>query len=144
LGGYRRDQQVEQALFGPFCGLGPDRFTLFLLDHRHRDLDQIADHRLYIPSDIAHLGELAGLDLEKRGAGQSGEPSRDLGLADTGGPDHQDVLGEHLLGQLGVELLATPAVAQGDGDSSLGGVLPDDELVEPGDYLPGSEIFEMW
>jgi len=41
------------------------------------------------------------------------------------GPDHQDVLRQNLLAQLGHELLPAPAVAQRDGDSALGVVLSD-------------------
>jgi hypothetical protein len=43
-----------------------------------------------------------------------------------------DVLGQHLLAQLVVELQAPPAVAQRDGDGALGVALTDDEAVEFG------------
>ena len=75
--------------------------------------------------------------------GAPGEPrqaARDLGLADAGRPDHQDVLGQHLLAQLVVELQPPPAVAQRDRDRALGVVLADDEAVELGDDLAGGEV----
>ena len=58
------------------------------------------------------------------------EAPGDLGLADAGRADHEDVLRCDFLAQFVVELHATPAVAQGDGDGALGLVLADDVLVE--------------
>ncbi len=59
----------------------------------------------------------------------------DLGLADAGGADHDDVLRRHLVAELGIQLLAAPAVAQRDRHRPLGRVLADDEAVELGDDL---------
>ena len=102
-----------------------------------RDLDQVAHDLLDVAADIADLGELGRLHLEERRAGELGQPARDLGLADAGRADHQDVLRQHLFAQPLVELLAPPAVAQRDGDGALGVVLADDEAVELGDDLAG-------
>ena len=109
-------------------------------DQRDADLDQVADDLLDVAADIADLGELGRLDLDERRAGELGQPARDLGLADAGRADHQDVLRQHLLAQLVVELLAAPAVAQRDGDGALGVGLADDEAVELGDDLAGREV----
>jgi hypothetical protein len=62
--------------------------------------------------------------------GQPRQAPRDLGLADAGRPDHQDVLRRDLVAQRLGHLLAAPAVAQRDGDGALGGRLADDVLVE--------------
>ena len=72
--------------------------------------------------------------------GEAREAARDLGLADAGRADHQDVLGQDLVAQIVVELLAPPAVAQRDGDRALGVVLSDDIAVEFRDDLAGAEI----
>ena len=104
-----------------------------------RDLDQVAHDALDVAADIADLGELGRLDLEERRLGEPGQPARDLGLAAAGRADHQDVLGQHLVAQALVELLAAPAVAQRDGDGALGLALADDEAVELGDDLAGGE-----
>jgi molybdopterin/thiamine biosynthesis adenylyltransferase len=64
----------------------------------------------------------------------------DLGLADAGRADHQDVLGQHLVAQVVEQLLAAPAVAQRHGDGALGVVLADDEAVEFGDDLAGDRV----
>src|SRR5262249_8851624 len=68
------------------------------------------------------------------------EAARDLGLADAGRADHQDVLRHHLLAQLLVELQAAPAVAQRDRDCALGVALADDEAVELGNDFAGREV----
>src|SRR5690606_36432732 len=60
-------------------------------------------------------------------------------LADAGRPDHQDVLRHHLFAHLAVELLAAPAVAQGDGHGALGVLLADDVAVELGNDLAGGK-----
>src|SRR5690606_9519216 len=64
----------------------------------------------------------------------------DLGLADAGGADHQDVLGIDLLAQGRVELPAPPAAAQRHGDRALGLLLADDEAVELGDDLARGQV----
>ena len=94
--------------------------ALLLAGQRDADLDQVADDLLDVAADIADLGELRRLDLDERRAGEPRQPPRNLGLADAGRPDHQDVLRQHLLAQLVVELQAPPAVAQRDGDGALG------------------------
>ena len=82
---------------------------------------------------------LVASTLTKRRLGEPRQAARDLGLAAPGRADHQDVLGQHLLAQLGRELLAAPAVAQRDRDRTLGVVLADDEAVELGDDLARTE-----
>src|SRR4030095_10709738 len=86
------------------------------------------------------LGELGGLDFEERRARELGEAARNLGLADAGRPDHQDVLGQHLLAQPIIELEATPAIAQRDRDRTLGIALADNVAVELGNNLAGREF----
>ena len=71
-----------------------------LAGHRDRDLDEVADDLLDIAADIADLGELGRLDLEERRLRELRQAARDLGLADAGRADHQDVLRQHLLAQL--------------------------------------------
>jgi hypothetical protein len=105
-----------------------------------RDLDEIADDLLDVAADIADLGEFGGLDLDERRAGELGQPAGDLGLADAGRPDHQDVLGQHLLAQGAGQLQPPPAVAQRDGHRALGIGLADDEAVEFGNDLTGRKI----
>ena len=95
------DQRVEHALLGG--ELRPWRATSLRLALAHQPdarLDQVADDLLDVAADIADLGELGRLDLDERRAGELGQAARDLGLADAGRADHQDVLGQHLLAQL--------------------------------------------
>ena len=131
--GIGADQRVEHALLGRLRGAGLDVLALALARQRDGDLDEVAHDLLDVAADITDLGELRRLDLEERRAGELGEAARNLGLADAGRPDHQDVLRQHLLAQLVVELQPAPAVAQRDRDRALGVGLADDEAVELGD-----------
>ena len=110
------------------CGL--DDGALLLADHADGDLGQVADHALDVAAEVADLGVLGGLDLEERSADELGQPAGDLGFADAGGADHDDVLGRDVLAQLRRQLLPPPAIADGDGHGPLGGVLADDVAVQ--------------
>ena len=122
------------------CGARLHVLALLLARQRDGDLDEVAHDLLDVAADIADLGELGRLDLEERRAGEPGEPAGDLGLADAGRPDHQNVLRQHLLAQPLVELQPPPAVAQRDGDGALGVGLADDEAVELGDDFARGEV----
>ena len=63
------------------------------------DVDQVADDGVDVAADIADFGELGGLDLDEGRIGQLGQAARDLGLADAGRADHQDVLRRDLVAQ---------------------------------------------
>ena len=65
-----------------------------------RDLDQITNDRFDVAADVSDFGELGCLDLYERRVDDSRDPASDLGLADAGWPDHEDVLGMHLAAQL--------------------------------------------
>ena len=97
------------------------------------DLDEIADHRLDVAADVADLGELRGFDLEERRLRQLGEPPRDLGLADAGRPDHQDVLRRHFLGELGRAASGAACGCAARSPRRAWPLLADDVLVELGD-----------
>ena len=133
-------QQVEQPFGDAFLGLGLDDDALLLLDHADGDVGQVADHAFDVAADVADLGVLGGLDLEERGADELGQPAGDLGLADAGGADHDDVLGRDVLAHLGRQLLPPPAIADGDGHGPLGGVLADDVFIQFGDDLTGCQV----
>jgi hypothetical protein len=101
-----------------------------------RHLDQITNDRLNITADVADFGEFRGLDLDERRIGQPGQAARNLGLADTGRTDHQDIFRRNFLTQWLGHLRPSPAIAQGNGDRLLGILLADDMLVEFGnDFL---------
>ena len=137
--GFLADQGVQQPFLGLQLGLGRDFLAQAFAHHGDGDLEQVADDLLHVPADIADLGELGRLHLEERRLRQAREAAGDLGLADAGGADHQDVLRQHLLAQLLGQLQAPPAVAKGDGDGALGLVLADDEAIQLGNDLSGAE-----
>ena len=133
-------QQVEQPIVDALLGLGLDSGALLLANHADGDFGQVADHALDIAADVADLGVLGRLDLEERGADQLGQPAGDLGFADAGGADHDDVLGRDVLAQVGRQLLAAPAIADGDGHGPLGGVLADDVTIQLLDDLARGQV----
>jgi hypothetical protein len=139
VGGVGPDQGVDHALLGGELGLGRDLLAHALPRRADGDLDQVAGDLVDVAADVSHLGELGRLDLEEGRLGEPGEPAGDLGLADAGRPDHQDVLRQHFLAQLRGELAPPPAVAERDCDRALGVVLADDEAVELGDDLARAE-----
>ncbi len=120
-------------------GLGVHLLAQPLAGHVDGDLDEVADDLLDVAADVADLGELGRLDLEERRLGELGQAPGDLGLADAGRADHQDVLRQHLLAHRLGKLLPAPAIAQRDGDGALGVVLADDVAVEFGDDFARGE-----
>ena len=103
------------------------------------ELDQVADDRLDVATDVPDLGELRRLDLGERRLRELGEAARDLGLPDPGGADHDDVLRRDLVAQLGRHVEPAPAVAERDRDRTLRRTLADDVAVELRDDLAGGE-----
>src|ERR1700733_6373069 len=134
------DQGIEHAIFGGELRAGLHVLALAFPGLRDRNLDEIANDLLDVAADIADLGEFRGLDLDERRAGEFGEPSRDLGLADAGRPDHQDIFRQHFLAQTAGQLQPPPAVAQRDRDGALGVGLADNEAVEFGYDFTGGEV----
>ena len=131
------DERIDDARFGIELRLGLDTFAPRRLHHGDARFEKIPDHLVDVTADVAHLGELRGFDLDERRIGELGKPAGDLGLADAGGPNHQDVFRHHLFAQRSLQLLAPPAVAQRDGDGALGVILADDVPVQFGNDLPG-------
>ncbi len=135
--GVGADQRIDHPLLGVELGLSGHLLALGVAHQPEPRLEQVADDLIDVAADIADLGKFGGLDLDEGSAGELGQAAGDLGLADAGRADHQDVLGQHLLAHLAVELLAAPAVAKRDGHRALGVALADDVAVELGDDLAG-------
>src|SRR5690606_38615175 len=96
--------------------------------------------RVDVAADVTDFGELRGFDLDERRAGEPRKAARDFGFADTGWPDHQDVLRRDFVAQVFRQLHAAPAVAQRDCHGALRGMLADDVLVEFGGDFAGAEF----
>ena len=137
--GVGADQRVDHSLLGVELRLRLDLLPLCVTHEPDAGFQEIANDLIDVAADVADLGELGGLDLDEGRAGELGESSRDLGLADAGRPDHQDILRQHLLAQLIVELLPAPAIAQRNGHGTLGVALADDVAVELRDDLAWGE-----
>ena len=107
--------------------------------HVHGHVHQVAHHGLHVAPDVAHLGELGGLHLDEGRLGELRETPGNLRLPDAGGANHDDVLRVDFVAQVVGDLLAAPAVAQGDRHRALGVVLPDDVALLLADDLAGRE-----
>src|SRR5258708_7081305 len=124
----------------PFCSAAASALVLTSSSLSRRAASSPVTSFVDVASDVADLGELAGLDLDERRVGEARQPSRDFGLAHAGGPDHQDVLRRDLVPQRLRHLLPAPAIAKRDRDRALSGFLADDVLVELGDDFLGGHV----
>jgi hypothetical protein len=138
--GIRPCDCIEHPLLGIRLGARAHILAHVFAGHGDGGIGQVADDLLDIAADITNLGELGRLDLQEGRAGELREPAADLGLADAGRADHQDVLRKHLLAQGRVQLLAPPAVAQRHRHRALGRRLANDEPVEFRDDLAGGQV----
>ncbi len=126
----RGQQQIQQSLLGVEFGFVGNVFQLLLANHFNREFDEIADHGFDIAADIADFRELRSFHFEEWRIRELGQSAGDFSFANAGGSDHDDVLGNDFFGQFRRELLPAHAVAQSNGNGALGGLLPDNILVE--------------
>ena len=89
-------QRIEHAILGAASAWASTsrRFFAHLGDG---DFHRIAHDLVDVAPDISHFGELGRFHFEERRLGEPGQPARNLGFADAGGADHQDVLRHHFL-----------------------------------------------
>ena len=117
-----------------------ESYTVLLAEESDKLLDQVAHDLVDVAANIADLGELGRLDLQEGRLGQARQPAGDLGLADAGGADHQDVLRRDLVADSFWRAATTPAIAQGHGHGPLGLGMADDKAVELGDDLARGKL----
>ena len=129
-------KHIDKPLHHALAGLGFHQPALFLSHHRDSCFGEVPNHALHVAAVIAHLGILGGFDLDKGRADKLRQPAGDLGFADAGGPDHNDVLRGDILTHFFGQLLATPAIANGHGDGALGSVLANNMAIEQLNDLP--------
>ena len=126
----RGQEQSEQTVLSKLLCLLLDGLGALGLDHCDGDVHQIADDGLDVTAHVADFGVLRGLNFREGSIREVCQSARDLRLADARGPDHDDVVGHDLVAELVGHLESAPTVAQGNGHSFLGAVLPDDVAVE--------------
>ncbi|GBC78231.1 hypothetical protein HRbin08_01718 [bacterium HR08] len=139
----RGQEQVQQALLRVLLRLIGHLLHLLGAHHVHGDVHEIADHGLDIAPDVSDLGEFRRLDLQEGRIREARQATRDLRLADARRPDHEDVLRNDVLSEIGRELLSADAIAQGDGDSPLGCRLADDVLIQLFDDLTRRQLVQF-
>ena len=140
----RRQQGVEDALFGCIFGTMANLDDFLLAQQLDRRVSQITNDRFNVAADIAHFGELGRFNLDERRVGQFGQAAGDFGFTDAGRADHQNVFWRHFNAQLFWKLHPAPAVTQGDGNGALGVVLADDMAIEFVDDFAGSHGHSNW
>jgi len=93
----RRQQRIEDAIFGSILRLVPDFargcFARFLDGNFH----QIPDDGIDVAPNVTHFCEFGGLDLDERCLRELCQTARDLRLTDAGRTDHEDILRRDLL-----------------------------------------------
>src|SRR6185312_7285173 len=109
-------QCVEQLVHRRFLGSSLHLVAAAVALEPNGLFDEVARDLLDVTADIADLRELGRFNLDERGIGELCKPPADLGLAAPRWTDHQNILGSHLLAQLGRELLTPPAVAKRHGN----------------------------
>jgi len=141
-GRQRRQQDIEQALFGVHLRLVFHFFQALFAHHVDRYLHQVPDHRFHIAPNISHLGKFRGLHLQKRRIGQLRQAARNLRFAHARGPDHDDVLGHDVVGHVGGQLLPALTIAQRDRHCALGSALAHHVLVKLSHNLARRKLVE--
>ena len=119
-------QPCHRRIFGLVFNCNPAAF-FFKPDGL---LNQVTRNLFNIAANIANLGELGRLNLNKRRIGELGQTARNLGLAAAGRANHQDVFGRHFVAQFGRKLLPPPAIAHRHRHRALGLGLADNMFVE--------------
>jgi hypothetical protein len=114
-----------------------DLFHFFFARHFDGDVHQILDDGIDFAADVTDLGELGGFDFDERRTREAREATGDLGLADAGRADHQNILRGDLVTQRFADLHAAPAVTQRNRHRALGRTLPDNMFVELLDDFSG-------
>ena len=86
-----REQRIEHTLLGVVLGQVTNLLCFLLARLLDGDFGEITNDRIDIPTDVPDFGELGGLDFEEGRVRELGQTPRDLGLADAGRPDHQNI-----------------------------------------------------
>ena len=109
---------------------------LFLTQQIDSRIRQVSNDGFDISTHIAHFGEFGGLYFDQGRVGELGQSASDLGFANTGWANHQDIFRTDLIAQFWIQLHAAPAVTQGNGHSALGIALTDNVAIQlSGDFF---------
>ena len=125
-----REQQFHKPLLGCRGRRVLHKLHALLFREPDRLLHKIAHHALDVSAHIADLGVLRGFDLDKRRVDELCKPSCDLGFADAGRPEHDDILRRDLLPQFGGQTASSVTVSERDRHRALCFVLTDDIAVQ--------------
>ena len=104
----------------------------------HCNISQVANDGVHIFAHITYFSELGGFHFDEGSVSQTSQAPGNLGLAHTRGANHQNIFRRNFCSQAWLDLLATPAIAQGNGHSAFGLLLAHDVAVQfIDDFLRG-------
>jgi hypothetical protein len=138
--GGRGEQEIDETFHGVLLRSRLDFGEGTLLLDGYRDVDEVPDHRIDVPADIAYFRELGRLHLDERRLGEAREPPSDFRFPHAGRADHDNIRRHDLVPDRRVDAPAAPAVPERDCDRALRGVLAYDILVQFFDDLSGGEL----
>ncbi len=104
--------------------------NLFFPQHGDCDIGEVPDDGFDVPSDVTDLSELGGFHLDERCTRELRQASGDFCFAHARRPNHEDVFRRDFVTHLFAQLHASPAIAQGNGNSPFGIILADDVSVQ--------------
>src|SRR5690606_6387006 len=102
------EQRVEYLIFRSVRGLAGHFFVFLFAQQFHRHEHEVANDGVDVSAHIAHFGELGGLYLDERRAGQLGETTCGFGFTNARWSDHENVLGRDFVAQRFRQLHAAP------------------------------------
>ena len=130
--GFLRPEDMEDALIGFFFGLAFVAFAFLFLDHADSVGDEVADDLFDVTADVAYFRIFRGFDLDKGRADEAGQTAGDFRFADACRADEEDVLRNDFRLHIFAQVLAAPAVTQGNGHGFFGFTLADDVFIQFG------------
>ena len=131
-------QYVQNAFFSEIFGQVLHFLHFGFTNHLDRHISKIAHYRFDVTAHIANFSKLGCLYLDEGGMRQFCQASGDFSFTHTGWANHQYILWRDFVAQIFIQLHAAPAIAKCDGNSTFGGLLANDVLVEfRGDFSGG-------
>ena len=123
-------KQFAEAFFRQDPGPRHHPFLMFLPDHPHSVLRQVADDTLHITADITDFRKFCCFHFYEGSIDKLCETPCDLGLSDACRADHQDIFRNDLVTKAFFYPAAAIAVPERDGNSLFCFILANDKTIQ--------------